>query len=258
MLKLHAMKRQIIFLLSLIAYSFMLTGCVDVGNFYLTDEQETQVVDYSVSLLKKYNASSRSRLVDTTEQRLLNKRVEEFIAEKKKMEKANPASDREESDNKDSNENAASDPFAAAGIQDIAKALNQRDGIEISYTGYEVCDTYPEDEDTNNYFVMSATDGKELIVFHFAVSNVGSDTINCNILDVGPMFRMIVNGNDRQNALTTLLMNDLATFNYDLEPTSTTDAVVVLEEPKGYADSITSASFLIKNGDEQSIIPIVE
>lgn len=258
MIELSAMKRQLLFLLSIIAYSFLLTGCVDVGNFYLTDEQETQVVDYSVNLLKKYNANSRSRLVDTTEQRLLDKRVEEYVAQKKAMEKTSPE-DAADSKKEDGSDNSASnDPFAAAGIQDIAKALNQKDGIEINYKGYEVCATYPEDEDTNNYFVMSATEGKELIVFHFDVNNVGTDTQNCNILDVGPMFRMIVNGNDRQNALSTLLMNDLATFNYDLESGSSTDTVVVLEEPIGYADSISSVSFLIKNGDEQSIIPIEE
>lgn len=253
------MKKRLIWGIILIVFTFALTGCVDVGNLNLTEDEEAQIVGYTTELLTKYDSNSKGRLVDTTQKRLLNQAVEEYNAKQAELKKTEKKS-KSKSENDSSSEQAAEnvDPYATAGEQDIAKALGQPSDIGIYYTGYENCKTYPTDSSSEGFFNMSATQGNDLLVFHFDIINMGDASAHCDILDVSPMFRMIVNGNERKNALTTLLLNDLCTVDTDIESGNKIDSVVVLEVPEGYADQVNSVKFLIKNGEEQSIIPIIE
>lgn len=250
------MRKQLFLGILIVLFSFALSGCVDVGNINLTKEEEEQIADYAADILIKYDSNSKGRLVDTTQKRLLDQAVEEFAA-KQKEENSDKESKSEDGEDSSKNEEN-SDPYAIAGEQDIAKALGQASGMGIYYTGYENTKAYPSDGSSDGFFNMSATEGNELLVFHFDVINLEENPVHCDILSQQPMFRMILNGNERENALTTLLLNDLGTLDTDIESGSKIDSVVVLEVPEGYGNQVNNVKFLIKNGEEQSIIPIIE
>lgn len=250
------MKKRLLLFLILICASFVLTGCVDVGNFELTEEQESEIVDYSSTLLLKYNKNTSSRIVDTSAKRLLMARVEEYKKNLSNATKEQGIADGNEGEASDGKDGGVSSENAAVGEQNIARALHLPDGIEIVYAGRESCSSYPYDGSSDGFFAMDATMGNELVVFHFDIINTSDSDKECNILDVGPMYRMIINDNDRQNALTTLLLDDMATINETIEAGGGRNAVVILEQPSGYSEGISNVKFLIKVGDEQSIIPI--
>lgn len=251
------MKKYLFSILIIIISSFMLTGCVDVGNFELSEEQEAEVVEYSTSLLLKYNKNTSSRIVDTTAKRQLMARVEEYRATHQNDSKVKDT-DTSSDENADSGSSTGGKASGseAVGEQNIARALHQNDGISIDYANYEICKSYPRDGSADGFFALDATAGNDLMVFHFDIKNNSDSDVELNVLDIGPMFRFIFNGNDRKNALSTLLFNDLATYNTTLEAGGYEDAVVILEVPEGFDNSVSEASFLIKVADEQSIIPI--
>lgn len=241
------MKREYKIICLLILFALWVPGCASTQSINLTEEQEQQIVGYSADVLSRYINDKNDMLVDTTSARELAAKVE-MIKERNKK------GDVEES-TETSEEGETEEVTEAEGTQDFAEALGVS-GFEISYIGCEICKTYPNDGTTDDYFNMEATAGKELMVFHFDVTNHSETDMVCDILDNDPILRMIMNGSDRQNALTTLLLDDLATMNQVIKAGQTVGGVVVLEVPEGYEESVETVSFMIKCGENQSTIPI--
>ncbi|MDD3416983.1 MAG: hypothetical protein PHY47_23810 [Lachnospiraceae bacterium] len=224
----------------------IVSGCSYVATINLTDQEQQQVVGYATDLLLKYD-SNHQNLVDTSEARLLKAKVEAF--------KASEAEQEEDNNQDESNKTGVSEnQVVADGTQDIAEALGLN-GFEIKYDSFEMTDSYPKGEDANSYFSMSATPGNHLMVIHFKVKNVTDGDLQCNTLSVNPTFRILLNETDRKNALTTLLLNDLSTLDEMITANGELDTVVVLEVPMEYGE-INQMHFIIKNGENQSTIPL--
>lgn len=223
----------------------IVSGCSYVATINLTDQEQQQVVGYATDLLLKYD-SNHQNLVDTSEARLLMAKVEAY-----KAAEAQEADNQDKSAKTGVSENAQ---VVAEGTQDIAEALGLN-GFEIKYDSFEMTDSYPKGEDANSYFSMSATPGNHLMVIHFKVKNVTDEDLQCNTLSVNPTFRILLNETDRKNALTTLLLNDLSTLDEMITANGELDAVVVLEVPMEYGE-INQMHFIIKNGENQSTIPL--
>ena len=243
------MRRKIHFFALCLIGSILLAGCSFSPELNLTEEEQQQIVHYSASLLLKYSDGYKKTLVDTSAERELQAKVAAIREQKAQIQ------ENKETDKKAKGEKQTESPYAPSGEQNIAAALLQ-DGIEISYSGYEVCASYPEESAIEESFALDSTEGKELLVFHFQVSNPSEEEKECNILSKDPVFRIIINGEERKNALHTLLLNDLANLNEVRPAGGTVDAVVVIEVPEGYAESIESLSILMKTRENQSIIPI--
>lgn len=252
------MKKYVATLTIGLAMAMLLTGC-GVAQVNLTESEEQQIVSYASDLLIKYDKNHMSNLVDTSHQRELDARVEALKAQKAQMaeesrDNQDIESDSDANDGQDSSGGSALN-YPAEGEQDVAKALGN-DDFSVSYEGYELCQSYPYDGSEGDYFAMDATAGRQLMVFHFAVHNDTLDDKHCDFLTKDPIIRIIVNDNERLNALTTLLQNDLATVDETIAAGDVYDAVVVLETDPGYESQIDSMSLLIKVGDTQNVIPL--
>lgn len=255
------MKRKLFSIILIFAMTLPLIGC-GFTQLNLTEQEEKAITTYMANLLLKYDKNHKDTIVDTESQRELEARVEaikelqrindeEALAEENSKDKKSNKS----SGDSDSSSNEPELRYPPEGEQDIAKCF-ALDGIDISYQGYEVCQSYPNDGSEEGFFAMDATSGSQLVVFHFDVNNPSSEEKNCNILSRDAIFRIVVNDTDRKNALTTLLLNDLATIDETIMPGESKDAVIVLETDPGYEQTFETLSLLIKQGDEQSVIPI--
>jgi len=236
----------------------LLAGCVDVGDFELTKNEEETIAGYCADILLKYDTNHQSKIVDTSLQRELNARVEAIKELNAQMEAlgVDPEEEKDSSSGKeDKSSGEKKERYAASGEQNLAAALGQ-EGFGVSYTGYEVCDAYPHNGEGGNFFAMEATPGKELVVLHFDINNVSGEDKKCDFLSSGVFYRVVVNGSERKNALSTILLNDMATVDEDIPAGGRMDAVVVLETEKGYADTINSLTLLAKYGESESVIPL--
>ena len=229
----------------ILLFSFVLTACASSDQLNLTESEETQITGYASGLLLKYNSNKDTTLVDTSRTRELKAKVEAAKAAgllKKEQDSSGTSSSSTPSD-------------ISEGTQDIAEALGFT-GCTVSYTDYEVTDTYPHDESTDEYFCMDATEGKELLVFHFNIENITDQDVTCNTIETAPTLRLIFNGEERKSVLMTLLLNDIGSLDETISPGEVFDAVSVLEVDQGYEASIQSANLMIKENDQKSVIPL--
>ncbi len=149
------------------------------------------------------------------------------------------------------------DPTGEAEISGTPEEDNPDDGITytsfeeclglnnatITYVGYDICDFYPND--SNGYFVMDAADNCKLLVAKFDLKNELDDVNSVDVNGAGIKFSFSVNGKTK-NALTTLLLNDLAFFKEDLEPQSNNEVVVVAEIKEEDAIDVSSLLLIAK------------
>lgn len=243
------LRKKTKFIIVCLLGTVLLSGCAFSPELMLTEEEQILIADYSADLLLKHSDGYLKTLVDTTAERELQAAVAILRAQRLQEEEADTDS------STDAEEGGQESPYAPKGEQNLATALSQN-SIEISYDGFDVCKSYPNDTEAEDAFLLNATEGKDLVVYRFRVTNTSGEDTEVNILDQNPMFRIIVNGEERKNALRTLLMNDLGTLHDVIPAGESRDEVLVMEVPEEYVQTIESASLLIKINGQESIIPL--
>lgn len=252
------MKKIICFCSCLFMATVLFTGC---GNAIpeMDEATEEMVVEYAVSIVKKYDQNYMGKLKTLSEQ------TEEESAESNLQEENLPAAAEEEEIAESANENSSLQPdpdveindnteaqtdAAASSIEDFLKL----DTVSFSYEGYEVADSYPLLE-TGTYFAMNSTEGNDLLVLKFKAQNLLQTETSLNMVDAGVRFKIIVNG-ETKNALTTMLLNDIANYQGTLEAGGSTELVAVCEIPENQAGTIESLSIIVKNEDATATISL--
>lgn len=232
----------------------MLTGCIQVDQVNLTEDEQSAIVSYVADLLLKYDRNHQSNLVDTAKARELEARVE---AMKKYNSQYPDGGGDAEAENSGADENASSGAetkYSQQGNQNIAQALNLI-GFSVDYAGVEICKSYVGDAETGG-FALDASSGKQLMVYHFNVTNETAETAICDVLSVYPSFKLIYNGAETKNAMVTLLSNDFSSLETEAAPGEAIDAVVCVEIEEGFETTINATSLMMNYMGEESIIPL--
>ena len=152
-----------------------LTGC---GSNYpeLTEEQEQAIGEYAAMTLLKYDAENRSRLVDASV-------VEAYeIKEQEKKEQAAALATPEptpEATMKPTEDTPVIDTNGETVNQEAVMSLEESlavpQGVSVTYQGYNMCDTYPEDGSAEGYLALDAEQGQKFLVLKFLVKNETAD-----------------------------------------------------------------------------------
>lgn len=266
------MGRRKLGIVFLIIAAMGFTGC---GNSIpeMTEEQNSQIVEYAAGLLLKYDENYDSRLVD------MQQNTEE-AAEEEAQEPEKPATDHDgaaEQQPEESNTGLpASDGTSGRGADEgettdgqnaaaeeeevlVNQSIDEFYGIEgitIRYTGYELKDIYiesdAEQEPTNIALAITASRGCKLLILNFDVSNTGEEDRTIDMPAAGSKFKISINGEAPKYALTTMLANDLSSFVGTVSPGTAQKLVLVGEIPEEREDSIESISLVMKNVSEDA------
>ena len=225
-----------------------LSGC---GNTIpaLSEEQEALVVEYASTAVLKHDANYQGKLVDlstlsneeeTPEEETTQEPVEEADIPKEPEQMQEPQQD------------VLSAEQAEAEIQADAEQILGLQDVSLTYSGYEVDEFYPKNGN-EIYFVMNATPGNNLLVVKFTLRNLLNEEQNIQIQPGTVRVKIIMNGEEK-NALTTMLLNDLATYQGTLGPNEETELVVVGEYPVEDLQVIDSLSVKLKNESGEVIL----
>ena len=246
------MKRIMTVFLSFLIAGAFLTGCGQNEMVELSEEQQTQVAEYAAGLLLKYASNYHSRLVDSEEEliALADKRAhkEELQAKANamKQQEAQEEQAAEVSNNQSTGVvDMSGDSAANVTMEDILDTVS----VTITYNGYELLVSYPEESEDNYVFAMDATQGNKLLVMHFTMTNVTAESMEVDIASTGCKFLCKVNGEGYHNVLTTMLLNDLAAYKGTVDAGTSQDVVLVLEVPED--TQIQSLELLMKKGTQQ-------
>lgn len=208
----------------------------------LTEEQNRLIVEYAAGLLLKYDENNHGRIVDIEESEPVNEpevQVEEPVAE-----------ETEEPEEAEVIENTQTPDEVQMGEAITERSIEEFYGIEgvsIAYTGFEVKDTYPDVTEDNLFFAMNASAGSKLLVFNFMVTNVGGQDLNLDMSAYNTKFKISINGESPKYILTTMLINDLASFTGTIPAGASENLVLVSEIPEEASGSVQSVALLMKN-----------
>lgn len=241
------MKKKLAGGLAAITSALIVTGC---GNAIpeMSSEQEALVVEYAAGTVLKYDKNYESRLVEMT--------VSQEDAEEAPLEEEPVVSETEE----ETNESGAVEVID--NTQDTQTAIHSieeflgLDSVRFTYMGYETDDFYPNMEEGDDlYFMMSATEGNKLLILKFAAENLSGADTELNMAQSNVRFKIVIDGVEK-NALTTMLLNDLAYYNGVLAAGESTELVLVCEVPNEQAEGISSLSLLLKSVDDTATISL--
>ena len=225
-----------------------LSGC---GNTIpaLSEEQEALVVEYASTAVLKHDANYQGKLVD-----LSTLKNEEETPEEETMQATAEETDipKEPEQMQEPQQDVLNAEQAEAEIQADAEQILGLQDVSLTYSGYEMDEFYPKNGN-EIYFVMNATPGNNLLVVKFILRNLLNEEQDIQIQPGTVRVKIIMNG-EEENALTTMLLNDLATYQGTLGPNEETELVVVGEYPVEDLQVIDSLSVKLKNESGEVIL----
>ena len=243
------MKKGWIIGLPLIMTGIWLTGC---GNAIpeMTMEQQELVVEFAASELLKYDVNYQSKLTapepeQQPEEEQGEQPKEPLIEEETLPEEIIADTDVTIVDNTGTVE---AQNISIADFLDLT-------GVEISYAGYETVDTYPEGEAKEAYFFMSATEGNKLLVLRFSALNVSGEELSIDLTKSQTRYKIILNGTEK-NALTTMLLNDMAYYQGTLAANESIELVLLCEIQDDQTEFIDTLQLKMKSVDDSATISL--
>ncbi len=223
----------------------------------LSDAQTQQVGEYAAFAMLRYDAEHRSRLVDYAEveaadefARLAAERAAEaeLARQTETAEAEDETPEGPDAIDKTEDQQSGDTGYASDTMEDF---LELPSGMLLSYKGYTVQSSYPEDADISEYFVVDATAGKKFLVLWYSIYNGSGSDVNVNFLSDNIAFKCRVNDGTTATALVTMLNDDMSTLQLDLRDNEEIDAVLIFEIDESLANNIDSISVkLSKNGSE--------
>lgn len=251
------MKKAATFLCSITA-AILMSGCSSVMPDLTQEETET-ISEYAAGVLLKYDKFSSGRLMSMSEYESaeMKKLEREAAAEERKAERAESEKNETESDSDSSDDaevvDVSQDGETAVTPSTIEEFFGIQD-VTFQYTGYELVQSYPSEAEEEVFFSMDATDGTDLLVMKFTVSNTSASDQTLNMLDCGARFRVSVNGGAGENALSTMLLNDLQSYDDVIPAGSSVELVSVIEVPK--STTVETIDFTLRGEAGNAVIKL--
>ncbi len=235
-----------------LAVSLTVCGCEQV--YELTEAEEAAIVYYTTHAVTKFNKKQSEGIQNVA---AIEKKMAEE-EERKQQEQQETAVDDTTTDN--DNPNAGGDQTGGTGTSEPQQqyvSLNQAlklGGVDAVYKGYDKAKAYTEE----NSFMVTANSGNELFVLFFDLKNPGSKSAKCNILSKMPQFRLTVNDEVSITADTTILLNDLGTYNEQIKPASRDEAVLIFQVQKGTIKRIQKMDLEVTVDDTVSMVQLIK
>lgn len=234
-------------LLCSVAAAFLMTGCGEMPE--LTQEESELISEYAVGVLLKYDTAYNNRLVDTPADDPAEEETElpeeENPEEEPEPEMEEPAEVVDVSQDEEEAQPMVSSVEEYYGIPNVM----------ISYTGYELTDSYPPSEEgAVPVFSMDASAGTQLLVLKFNVQNTSGQDQQMNMLGYGATFRVSVNGEASKGALATMLVNDMQTYDDVIPANTSVEMVSIVEVPQG--TNVGSIEFILRGNGEDGTLTL--
>lgn len=230
-----------------------LCGC---GGKYpdLSEEQEQAVVKYAAALLYENDQNRASRLMTEEEMILAMQRraAHAYVAPTPIPEEGE---DKEHSDGQGTENPSENEPVVET--RTLAEFFGFS-GIDISYQGYFLTKSYPEESGDELYFAMDALTGNELLLLQYTITNLRTEAAQVDILDLKPRFRLFINDGGQINAMSTLLLDDMKTTNCTLQPGESSNVVVVFEVTEEEAASIQGLRLTVKTEEDSWTVELLQ
>ncbi len=243
-----------------IAVMFSLGACTTNAIPELSDEEMHQVEEYAAQLLLKYDANYEGTTVTMEEmeaQRAELERRARVQAEIARQQALAIPEEPETAEASGSGGDNGSSSGEVAVYTDIDDFL-QEPSLEINFTGYDVCSVYPSNAESNDWQgVVRATEGNQLIVFHYTVQNTSGEDVVLDMPSKGAKFNFRINGSVSKPALRTLRLDEFSMFLETIPAGGSKEAVLIVEVDSATASAISGLKMTLRYGDKRSELTLL-
>ncbi|MCR5503764.1 MAG: hypothetical protein K6F53_12230 [Lachnospiraceae bacterium] len=253
-------------LICAVMISGLFSGCAMFESAIpeMSEDEHNLVVEYATETLLRYDTKNGGRVNSGKEQVFQKPEVIDDIPEGTEpapAEEILPEPTPEpESMTVIDNPDAPVDPSiventesAASLYTSVEQAIGMSEVLSVQYAGYQVSDYFPED--IGNYFVMNAQDGYKLLVLKFNVINKTGSDLSVEMPYRTVRYKIELNG-EVKNALSTLLLNDLAAFKGTIPAGGSEELVVIGEYMPSEIAEISSLRLVVKADEGDSTIDL--
>lgn len=226
------MKKRITGFIILISAA-LLSGCGETIP-EISQEQTELITEYAAGLLIKYNSLPDKNLLNEDEMKE-QEQIEALAREKEKKKKdaekayleAKEAQEKEK-ENKQEKKSSDSASKPDAVIDDLAAFYDLND-FSILYSGYQMCQSYPDESRDDYFLAMDATEGKQLCIVKFDVTNTSDAESDFDMFARKGVFYLSIDGADKIPIQSTLLLDDMASYKGMIAPGNTEPVILVFE-----------------------------
>ena len=225
-----------------------LSGCGDYPD--LTESQVERAGEYAAMTLLKYDSQKRSRLMTLEDMQAEEQRRLAWKKAASQVRKEEESSEEESSESGQESQTEKQSGQEKGSYGKLEDGFVLPDGMTISYTGYSLCDVYPEDD--SGFFAVPAAPGKENLVLYFSVANGSDGAQKLDLAGLSNLYRATVNDSYTRTNLATLLDMDLDTYQGLIGPGEEAEMVLLFEVDEG--TRVDSLKLRIKNERIESTI----
>lgn len=232
-----------------VAVSITACGCGE-QIYELTEEEEAAIVYYSAHAVSKFNKKQTEGIQDVAALKALRE-LKEKEAEKRREQMEEEEKERQEKLGQQEEDDSSNGQNTQPGVSYVSlKQALQLSGVDAVYRSYELVSAYKASQS----YMVRANSGNDLLVLHVNLKNSGSKTAECDILSKMPSFRLTLNGDVSVSADTTILLNDLGTYQGRIRAGDKARTVLIFQVKKGAVKSIESMDLEVKIGGEASLV----
>ncbi|MCR4650933.1 MAG: hypothetical protein K5662_04190 [Lachnospiraceae bacterium] len=232
----------------------------------LTEEQNAVITEYAAGLMLKYDKNDLTRNLSDEElvkgeqeeaeararEERLKQSAEEYLRKKEaaKMDKASNE-DKESSDSGSKEEKVEKKENV---IDDIAGFVGM-DEFSVRLSGYDLMDSYPEAGRADDILSVTSSQGKDLLLLKFDVTNTSSADADFDMFAKKAAFSITFGDGSRIAQEMTLLLDDMSAYKGIITAGSSENMVLIFEVDEGFGDIAGSKLNVIYNG-EAAVLPL--
>lgn len=217
------MKRLLIMIICFLGVA--LTGCMK--DYPLTEAQTDIVAEYMASRLLENDKQYTPSLISYQEiEEIKNIPLEDDI-----LPKPTEIPEVEDDDINDNTPTDTSDSDLSDNIQYTLSEVIGDPNFDIQYTGYQLADTYPEDE-SNLVFSVDPRFGYQLLVANFTIENISNTDNTIDLSKTSIQYQLDINVGTIYKPELALLENNLRYIKYDIKSGAKIPAVLIFEVNK--------------------------
>ncbi len=225
----------------LLALSLVAGGCGE-KPMTLTKEEEAVIVSYAAHVVSKFNTRQPDGLVHVPEEVYQEKTSAEEPKERDTENEIDAQDTENGSDGQDTqgdgaawpsdgqNGDAQGDASESAQGVSLTEALGF-EGLTVECSDIQLSPSYVKPD----FYSLDAAPGKTFLIINFLLTNTSDKDIDCDMLSRRVGFSAEVNGSVRAAAKTTILLNDLGTYQGIISAGQSAEAVLLFEVPADIA-----------------------
>lgn len=233
-----------------------LGGCGE-ALYEMTPEEQAAIVSYASQAVAKFNNFQKDGEVYVSKDVLEDGDAQQATTAPAPQ-TAGQEADAPEDGNKMPAQDAA-EPQDASVPQDIpssddASSVTIGQALDLGviradYTGSSLCTTYKKSDS----YAVDASAGSQLLVLNVQLTNQSDQDLYIDILAMTPTFQVTVNGEYTAAAQTTILPDDLSTYQGNLPAGASGNTVLLFEIPQEVKEVSGLQLRVTMNGSQNTI-----